>query len=202
MDRILVVDDDKDLRGIVREVLKEEGFAISEAEDGIGAVKLFKKSPPDAVLLDLNMPYMNGVDAMHELRKIGPDVPIIILTAYGDIPTAVDAMRQGVYDFMIKPPEFDRLVFTLRRALEKRRLEMEVRRTTTALESSLEHQLGRSSAMKTVADRIKQVAHTNFSVIIQGETGTGKSVVAGAIQNLSARPDRPLVSVDIGLIPD
>lgn len=202
MDRILVVDDDKDLRGVVREVLKEEGFAISEAEDGISAVKLFRKSPPDAVLLDLNMPYMNGIDAMHELRKIGPDVPIIILTAYGDIPTAVDAIKHGVYDFMIKPPEFDRLVLTLRRALEKRRLEIEVIRTTTALESSLEHQLGRSSAMKTVVNRIKQVAQTNFSVIIQGETGTGKSVVAGAIQSLSGRPDRPFVSVDIGLIPD
>jgi DNA-binding NtrC family response regulator len=202
MDRILVVDDDRDLRGIVKEVLKEEGFAVTEAEDGIGAVKLFKKDVPDAVLLDLNMPYMNGIDAMHELKRIGPDVPIIILTAYGDIPTAVDAIKNGVYDFMIKPPEFDRLIFTLKRALEKRRLEIEVKRTTTALESSLEHQLGRSSAMKTVVNRIKQVAQTNFSVIIQGETGTGKSVVAGAIQNLSARSERPFVSVDIGLIPD
>jgi two-component system response regulator AtoC len=202
MERILVVDDDKDLRGVVRDVLKEEGFATTEAGDGVNAVKLFRKDPPDAVLLDLNMPYMNGIDAMREIRRIGPDVPIIILTAYGDIPTAVDAIKHGVYDFLIKPPEFDRLVFTLRKALEKRRLEIEVKRTTTALESSLEHQVGRSSAMKTVVDRIKQVAQTNFSVIIQGETGTGKSVVAGAIQNLSGRSGKPFVSVDIGLIPD
>lgn len=202
MERILVVDDDQDLRGVVRDVLKEEGFATTEAGDGISAVKLFRKDPPDAVLLDLNMPYMNGIDAMHEIKKIGPDVPVIILTAYGDIPTAVDAIKSGIYDFLIKPPEFDRLVFTLRKALEKRRLELEVKRTMNALESSLEHQIGRSSAMKTVVDRIKQVAQTNFSVIIQGETGTGKSVVAGAIQTLSARFGKPFVSVDIGLIPD
>jgi two-component system response regulator AtoC len=202
MERILIVDDDRDLRGIMRDVLKEEGFATSEAEDGIGAVKLFRKDPPDAVLLDLNMPYMGGIDAMHEFKKIGPEVPIIILTAYGDIPTAVEAIKNGVYDFMIKPPEFDRLVFTLRRALEKRQLELEVEKTAAALESSLEHQLGRSGEMKTVISRIKQVAGTNFSVVVQGETGTGKSVVAAAIQSLSARAGKPFVSVDIGLIPD
>src|SRR5512135_1396089 len=143
MERILVVDDDNDLRAVIRDVLKEEGFATSEAEDGVSAVKQFKKDRPDAVLLDLNMPYMNGIDTMHEIRRIGPDVPVIILTGYGDIPTAVDAVKNGVYDFLIKPPEFDRLVFTLRKALEKSRLETEVRRTTTALESSLEYQLGR-----------------------------------------------------------
>lgn len=202
MDRILVVDDDKDLRAVITDVLKEERFAIAEAEDGVSAVKLFKKDPPDAVLLDLDMPYMNGMDTMREIRRIGPDVPVIILTGYGDIPTAVDAVKHGVYDFLIKPPEFDRLIFILRKALEKKRLENEVRRTTAALESSLEYQLGRSSAIKKVVDGIKQVAQTNFSVIIQGETGAGKSVVAAAIQNLSGRSGKPFVSVDIGLIPD
>ncbi len=202
MERILVVDDDNDLRTVLRDVLKEEGFDTAEAEDGVSGVKLFKKDQPDAVLLDLNMPQMDGIDTMREIRRIGPDVPVIILTGYGDIPTAVDAVKNGVYDFLIKPPEFDRLIFTLRKALEKRRLETEVRRTTTALESSLEHQLGKSSAIKTVIDGIRQVALTNFSVIIQGETGAGKSVVAAAIQSLSGRSGKPFVSVDIGLIPD
>jgi DNA-binding NtrC family response regulator len=202
MDKVLLVDDEKDLRGIVGEVLKQEGYAVVEAENGMQAVKLFRKSPPDAVLLDLHMPHMSGVDAMHELRKIGPDVPIIILTAHGDIPTAVEAIKTGVYDFMVKPPDFDRLVITLRRAIETRRLEKEVERAQTALKSSLEHQLGRSDVMNTVIRQINQVASTEFSVIIQGETGTGKSVVAGAIHNLSGRSERPFVSVDIGLIPD
>lgn len=202
MERILVVDDDNDLRAVIRDVLKEEGFETTEAEDGVSGIRLFKKDRPDAVLLDLNMPHMDGIDTMHEIRRIASDVPVIILTGYGDIPTAVDAVKNGVYDFLIKPPEFDRLVFTLRKALEKSRLETEVRRTTTALESSLEYQLGRSGAMKTVVDGIKQVALTNFSVIIQGETGAGKSVVAAAIQSLSGRSGKPFVSVDIGLIPD
>jgi len=202
MDKVLLVDDEKDLRAIVRQVLKEEGFSVIEAEDGLQAVRLFRKEPPDVVLLDLNMPHMDGLDAMRELRRMGPDVPIIILTAHGDIPTAVDAIKKGVYDFMVKPPEFDRLVITLRRALETRRLEKEVAKAQTALKSSLEHQLGKSDAMKTVIKQVNQVAGTEFSVIIQGETGTGKSVVAAAIHSLSGRSERPFMSVDIGLIPD
>ncbi len=202
MDKVLLVDDEKDLRAIVRQVLKEEGFSVIEAEDGLQAVRLFRKEPPDVVLLDLNMPHMDGLDAMRELRRMGPGVPIIILTAHGDIPTAVDAIKNGVYDFMVKPPEFDRLVITLRRAIETRRLEKEVVKAQTALKSSLEHQLGRSDAMKTVIKQVNQVAGTEFSVIIQGETGTGKSVVAAAIHSLSGRSERPFMSVDIGLIPD
>jgi two-component system response regulator AtoC len=202
MDKVLVVDDEKDLRGIVSEVLKEEGFEVVEAEDGLQAVRLFRKDPPDAVLLDLQMPRMNGIDAMRELGRMGPDVPIIILTAHGDVPTAVEAMKNGVFDFMVKPPDFDRLVLTLRRALERRRLEREVARAQTALKSSLERQLGRGEAMRAVIRQISQVAGTEFSVIIQGETGTGKSVVAEAIHSLSGRSERPFVSVDIGLIPD
>ena len=202
MDKVLLVDDEKDLRAIVRQVLKEEGFSVIEAEDGLQAVRLFRREPPDVVLLDLNMPHMDGLDAMRELRRMGPGVPIIILTAHGDIPTAVDAIKNGVYDFMVKPPEFDRLVLTLRRAIETRRLEKEVVKAQTALESSLEHQLGKSDAMKTVIKQVNQVAGTEYSVVIQGETGTGKSVVATAIHSLSGRSERPFVSVDIGLIPD
>ena len=202
MDRVLLVDDEKDLRSIVKEVLTDEGFAVTEAEDGINAVKLFKKEPPDVVLLDLNMPYMNGLDAMQEMKRIRPNVPIIILTAHGDIPTAVKAIKNGVYDFLVKPPEFERLIITLRRALERRQLELDIEKANAALKSSLEHQLGRSAAMKTVINQIKQVAHTDFSVIIQGETGTGKSLVAGAIHNLSGRSDKAFVCVDIGVIPD
>ncbi|MDA8431736.1 MAG: sigma-54 dependent transcriptional regulator [Nitrospiraceae bacterium] len=202
MDRVLLVDDEKDLRGIVSEVLGDEGFSVVEAEDGLQAITLFRKEPPDAVLLDLQMPRMNGVDAMREFRRIAPDVPIIILTAHGDIPTAVEAMKNGVYDFMVKPPDFSRLVITLRRALETRRLSKEIERAQNALKSSLEHQLGRGEAMKAVIRQIEQVAGTQFSVIIQGETGTGKSVVAEAVHSLSGRSGKPFVSVDIGLIPD
>jgi two-component system response regulator AtoC len=202
MDKVMIVDDDRDLRGIVRDVLNDEGFQTLEAVDGVAAVKLFKTDRPDVVLLDLNMPLMKGMDTMQELTRIDRSVPVIILTGNGDISTAVEAIKAGAYDFTEKPPDFDKLILTLRRAIEKRALEMEVKKASCALESSLEHQLGKSNAMKTVIMQIKQVAQTDFAVIIQGETGTGKSVVASVIQNMSKRAGKPFVSVDIGLIPD
>jgi DNA-binding NtrC family response regulator len=202
MGRILVVDDDEDLRTIVREVLKDGGFSVTEAKDGLSGMKLFKADIPDAVLIDLKMPHMDGIETMKGIRKIDPNVPVIILTGHGDIPTAVEAIKSGAYDFVSKPPEFDRLIVTLRRAIERRSLQKEVERANTAFSSSLEIQFGKSDAIETVIGQIRQIAGTDFSVIIQGETGTGKSVVAGAIQGLSPRADKPFVNVDIGLIPD
>jgi DNA-binding NtrC family response regulator len=202
MEKILVVDDENDLRMIVREVLSDEGFSVVEATDGMSALKLFRTGVPDAVLIDLRMPHMDGMATMKEFRKIDPHVPVIILTGHGDIPTAVEAIKSGAYDFISKPPEFDRLIITLRRAIERRSLLMEVERANSALASSLELQFGKSEAIRTVIAQMRQVAGTDFSVIIQGETGTGKSVVAGAIQGLSLRANKPFVSVDIGLIPD
>jgi DNA-binding NtrC family response regulator len=202
MEKILVVDDDEDLRTIVREVLKDGGFSVAEAKDGLSALKFFRVAIPDAVLIDLKMPHMDGMETMKEFRKIDPNVPVIILTGHGDIPTAVEAIKSGAYDFVSKPPEFDRLIVTLRRAIERRSLEREVQRANSALSSSLEIQFGKSDAIRTVISQIRQIAGTDFSVIIQGETGTGKSVVASAIQGLSPRADKPFVSVDIGLIPD
>lgn len=201
MEKVLIVDDDGDLRAIVRDVLKEEGFFTLEAKDGINAIKVFKTDTPDVVLLDLKMPYMDGIETMQKLRKIDPSVPVIILTAHGDIPTAVEAIKLGAYDFTSKPPEFDRLIITLKRAAEKRTLDKEVERVNVALEMSLENLFGISDAMKIVINKIRQVAETNFSVIIQGETGTGKSYVASAIHNLSKRAEKPFVRMDIGLIP-
>ncbi|MFZ5998259.1 MAG: sigma-54-dependent transcriptional regulator [Nitrospirota bacterium] len=200
--KVLIVDDDKNLRSVVRDVLSDEGFSVAEAPDGVSALKIFKKDLPDAVLLDLNMPHMGGLETLQDLKKINSHVPVIILTAYSDIPTVVEAVKRGAYDFTVKPPDFDRLIITVKRAVERRDLEMEVRRATTALELSLEQVFGRSDAMKTVINQIRQVAQTEFSVIIQGETGTGKSFVANTIHNMSRRADKSFVRVDIGLIPD
>jgi len=202
MGNILLVDDDHDLRTIIADVLKEEGFAVGEAADGPGAVRMFRNALPDAVILDLNMPYMDGMETMRELMKIDPGVPVIILTAFGDVPTAVEAIRRGAYDFTVKPPEFDKLVITLKRAVEKRALENEVRLANAVLDQSLENLLGKSRAMKPVIEKVRQVAQTDISVLIQGETGTGKSVVATAIHNFSRRADAVFINVDIGLFPE
>jgi DNA-binding NtrC family response regulator len=200
--KILIIDDDDDLRSILRDVLSGEGFIISEAPDGVSGVSAFSDGPPDAVLLDLNMPRMNGIDTLTAIKQIDPRTPVIMLTAYGDIPTAVEAMRVGAYDFTTKPPEFDRLILLLKRAVEYYRLEMKAESANTALTLSIESLLGKSGATKKVINLINHAAQTNLSVIIQGETGTGKTFVAEAIHNLSKRANKPFVRVDIGLIPD
>jgi DNA-binding NtrC family response regulator len=128
---------------------------------------------------------LDGLSTLREIKKIDGTVPVIILTAHGDIPTAVEAMKCGAYDFTVKPPDFNMLILTIKRAVERRALTMEVDRVNTVLEASLETHFGKSSSMKTVIRQIKQVAQTEFSIIIQGETGTGKSVVAAIIHNLT-----------------
>jgi DNA-binding NtrC family response regulator len=202
MGKVLIVDDDDDLRGVVGDVLTDEGFDITASPDGKTALSSIRKNLPDVVLLDLKMPGMNGIEVMQEIRKIDVHLPVIMMTAYGDIPTAVDAIRQGAYDFTIKPPDFDKLVVTLQRAVERRELEMEIDRFSTALDVSLEQMFGKSPAMRNIISQINQVAGTNLSVVVQGETGTGKSFIAHAIHNVSKRAQNTFVRVDMGLIPD
>lgn len=202
MNKIMIVDDEDDLRSVIREVFEDEGLTVLEARDGDSAIEIFKRDTPDAVLMDLSMPGMSGMETMIELAKINAGVPVIILTAHGDIPTAVEAIKSGAYDFTVKPPDFGKLIVTMRRAIEKRDLEMEVKKATDALDLSLEHLLGKSREMKQVIKQINQVAQTNYSIIIQGETGSGKTVVANAIHDMSRRAGKPFVRVDIGLIPD
>ena len=202
MKKVLLVDDDDNLRDIVKDVLRTEGFITIEAADGPAGIKRFKADRPDVVLLDLKMPEMDGMEVMQELSLINPGVPFIMLTGFGDVPTAVEAMRCGAFDFTIKPPEFEKLVATLNRAIDRRELEEEAQKDHAALGPSLEQVFGKSSPVRTVIDRIKQVANTDFSLIIQGETGTGKSFAASIIHKMSKRADRPFVRVDMGLIPE
>ncbi len=200
--KVLIIDDDNDVRSILRDVLAGEGLLISEAPDGVSGVQAFSFETPHAVLLDLNMPRLNGIDTLTAIKQINPKVPVIMLTAYGDIPTAVEAMRLGAYDFTTKPPEFDRLILLLKRAVEHYRLEIRAESADAALALSLESLLGKSSATRKVIDLINHAAQTDLSVIIQGETGTGKTFVAEALHNLSKRAGKSFVRVDIGLIPD
>ena len=202
MGKVLIVDDDNDLRAVVGDVLKDEGFEVSEAKDGVTALGAIKKDIPDAVLLDLKMPGLGGIEVMQEIGKINSRIPVIIMTAHGDIPTAVEAIQKGAYDFTIKPPDFDKLIIALKRAVERRKLEIEVNRFSNALDLSLEQMFGSSTVIKKIVDQVKQVAGTNLSVIIQGETGTGKTFIANAIHSVSSRARKAFVRVDMGLVPD
>ncbi len=202
MNKVLIVDDEKAIRFVLSEFLKDNDFLTIEASNGKEAIEVIKKQMPDAVLLDMKMGDMDGITTMKELKKINPDIPIIMITAFGDIPTAVDAIKLGAYDFLAKPPDFDRLILTLKRAIERYQLEKDVKRLNTGVDSSLEWLLGKSKVIKDVIKQIRQVAWSDFSVIIQGETGTGKSFIANIIHNMSKRADGPFIIVDMGVIPE
>jgi DNA-binding NarL/FixJ family response regulator len=116
--RVLIVDDEDDFRNIVKDILTDEGFKTAEASDGLDAIRIFGNNSFDAVLLDLRMPGMDGIQTLRELKKIDSRIPVIMLTAFGDIPTAVQAVKQGAYDFITKPPEFDKLITIIRRVIE------------------------------------------------------------------------------------
>lgn len=202
MSRILVVDDDDIVRLAISENLKDCGFVPIEASSGRDALDIFQKEKPVSVILDLKMPGMDGLTVLTELKKIDPDIPVIINTAHGDIPTAVNAIKLGAYDFIIKPPDFDRLMLTLKRASEKYDLDKKVRILDNELETSLEYMLGHGEGIKKVISQIRQVAYSDFSLILQGETGTGKSFIARNIHSLSRRAKGPFINIDISSIPE
>ena len=202
MNRILIVDDDDMVRLAVSENLKDNGFITVEAATGQEAIDIFQREKPASVILDLKMPGMDGLATMRELKKINPAIPVIINTAYGDVPTAVEAIKLGAYDFILKPHDFDRLMLTLKRAAEKFELDKKVERLEEDVETSLEYLFGKSDAMKKVIHQIQRISKSDFSLIIQGETGTGKSFIARTVHNLSKRSKGPFVSVDIGAIPE
>jgi DNA-binding NtrC family response regulator len=195
MDNILIIDDEKSVRFTLGRFLGKNGYSLSEAEDGMTGLEIFRRERPLLVLLDLKMPGMDGIECLRLLKKIDATVPVIIITAHGDIPTAVRAIQHGAYDFILKPPDFDLLILTIRRAVEKQKLEI-------ALKASFETMFGKSNAMKAVVEQVRQVAPSDFSVILQGETGTGKSFIARAIHGFSKRADGPFVAVDMGTIPE
>ncbi len=202
MKKILIVDDEDAVRLTLSEHMKAGGFSPVLASNGKEAIKKFKNEKPHSVLLDLNMPGMNGLETLEELRKSDPDIPVVMLTAYGDIQSAVKAIKLGAYEFLIKPPDFERLVLTLKRATEKMELSKKVKTLSNEVEASLEYLCGKSARMKNVIEKIFQIAQSDFSLIIQGETGTGKSFIARYIHNLSKRNKNQFVCVDIGSIPE
>lgn len=204
MEKILIIDDNESLRYTLENVLEENGFFPSSVEDGYKAIEEIKTLKYDLVICDMKMPKMDGMKILAEIKKIDPDIPFIILTAFGDIKNAVEAMKQGASDYLTKPFDNDSMIITIRKALELRYLnkELEILRKKGDDSYKGEGIIGKSPQMKEVFDQVKIVAPTNLTVLIQGESGTGKEVIANMIHRASERANKPFIAVDCGAIPE
>jgi len=198
---ILLVDDEEDIRTSLRMILEYEGMESVEAASGAQAIQQVAANEPDAVLLDIKMPRMDGLEVLAELRKQNPQLPIVMISGHGTISTAVEATRLGAFDFMEKPLERDRVLLVLRNALEKRRLEATVREYELQFEERY-RMVGESAPLLQIQQDISRIAPTRASVLITGESGTGKELVARAIHANSPRVDAPFVKVNCAAIPE
>ena len=195
---VLVVDDDDAHRGMLRMMLKSWGYTVEEAADGDEAVEKVHAKAFDAVLTDVRMGKVNGIEAMKQILSYNPSLPVILMTAYSSVETAVDALRIGAYDYLIKPLDFDALKETLNKAIEHSRLGVENRelRRQFSEENASTEILGRSPAITSMLSMIRTVAPTEATVLITGESGTGKELVARALHAQSLRKNEPLVTVN------
>ncbi len=202
--RILVVDDQEAIRWLLSTLLEDAGYAVSTATDGQEALEVTAKQPPDLVLMDVRMPGVDGMTALERLKQGHPHLPVIMLTAYGQVPDAVEAMKLGAADYLLKPFHNEQVLLAIRQALERVALVDEIRGLRAQLESAvgLGEVMGTSQEIQKVFVQVQQVARTNFTVILQGETGTGKELVARAIHQQSDRRNRPFLAVDCSAAPE
>ena len=203
MPKILITDDEQQIRRILSVMLTEHGFEVAEAESGARAVEVNPEFRPDVALLDINMPGMDGVATLKALLEQNPKLDCIMMTAYGTIRSAVEAMRTGAFDYLTKPFDNDELLLIINRALELRRLSSEVEELRAELSTryGFNEIVGISPKLQAVCRQMAKVAPIDATVLIEGESGTGKEMVARAIHRASPRSAKPFVAVNCGAIP-
>ncbi len=195
---VLLVDDDRDMRWVMRNILVDAGLNVVEADGGASGLDLATRRLPDAVLLDMRMPGLGGDEVLRRFQRIDPGLPVIVVTAHGTIPGAVGAIRDGAFEYITKPFRNTHLVETVQRAVMRRSVTR--RATASGLNATIATIMGQSPAIQTLTAQIEAIAGTNYSVVIQGETGVGKEVVARKLHKYGPRANRPLVVVDCGAI--
>ncbi len=200
---ILVVDDDEPNRTTIERILAREGFSVLHAASGREGLDIVRTRAVDLVLTDFKMPGMTGLDLLKAARTVDPDVEVVVITAYGTVETAVEAMKEGAYDFVAKPVKRADLVHTVKKALEKRALQVENRRLREKLGTIGEGEvIGRSDAMRALLDEVEQVGPSDATVLLSGESGTGKGRIARMLHRMSRRRDGRFITVNCAAIPD
>ena len=199
MTKILIIDDEAPIRRVLRDILENESYQVTDASTGMEALQHIKEQDFDAVFCDIKMPEMDGIETLEAIRKES-DVPVIMLSGHGTIETAVEAIKKGAFDFIPKPPDLNRLLITLRNALDKKTLttENKVLKKAVKIQNQM---IGESQPMLDVKDMIAKVAPTNARVLITGENGTGKELVARQLHELSPRGNAPFIEVNCAAIP-
>ena len=199
---VLVVDDDSAHRTMLRTLISGWGYAVSEADDGAAAIENVKAASYDLVLMDVRMVKVSGLEALEKIKSYNPAIPVIIMTAYSSVETAVEALKQGAHDYLTKPLDFDKLRLILERAMEHTRLKEENRILRESLGRQFDSQniIGKSPAMTKLLETVAQVAPSEATVLISGESGTGKELIAGAIHFNSLRKDGPFVKINCAAI--
>jgi len=200
MSNILIIDDEKAIRKTLGEILSYEGYKMDEAGDGEEALKKFREKAYDVVLCDIKMPKMDGIEFLERAREANPDVPIIMISGHGTIETAVEAVKKGAYDYISKPPDLNRLLITIRNAMDKTSLVTETKVLKRKV-ARVQEMIGESAPIKKIKDTIEKVAPTEARVMITGENGVGKELVARWLHEKSSRASGPLVEVNCAAIP-
>jgi two-component system, NtrC family, nitrogen regulation response regulator NtrX len=200
MSNILIIDDEKAIRKTLSEILSYEGYKIDEASDGEEGLKKFKEKSYDVVLCDIKMPRLDGIEFLDKAREANPDVPVIMISGHGTIETAVEAVKKGAYDYISKPPDLNRLLITIRNAMDKTNLVAETKVLKRKV-SKVEEMIGESGPIARIKETIEKVAPTDARILVTGENGVGKELVARWVHEKSNRVTGPLIEVNCAAIP-
>jgi two-component system, NtrC family, response regulator HydG len=199
---ILVVDDDRAHRTMLKTLVGGWGYEVSEASDGLEAVQMVRDRAFDLVLMDIRMVKVSGIEALSEIKSYNPAIPIIMMTAYASVDTAVETLKKGAYDYLTKPLDFDELRFAMERAMDHSQLKQENRILRESLGGRFDRRniIGRSGPMERLLETVAQVAPSEATVLVVGESGTGKELIAGAIHHNSQRKEGPLVKMNCAAV--
>ena len=203
MPNILIIDDEPSIRSVLRDILEIEEYVVEEAKDGVDALSKVKKTKFDAAICDIKMPKMDGMELLERINVISPDTPVIMISGHGNIETAVEAVKKGAFDYIAKPPDLNRLLITIRNALDKSHLVQETKVLKKKIKkvSTVQNIIGEADCITKIKATIDRVAPTDARVLVTGSNGTGKELVARWIHEKSERAQNQIVEVNCAAIP-